>query len=103
MSNNIPLSNTQKILLGAIKILEKDGWHQGGLTGPGNSVCAMGAMSKSCVQQKYDAEELSLAMVFLRQAIHSPYIARWNDSSERTKDEVITALHRAIISPKGFK
>lgn len=89
----IELQGWQKILLGAINVLETNGWCQLNYIA-GERRCAVGAMGAAANTHAVDS--LVTAELALMSVIGGGSVARWNDAVGRTKEEVISALRKAI-------
>lgn len=80
------------------KLLIEGGWiqhrtaHRNPVTGR-ISYCLTGAVDASCAasSRKYYA-----SLDFLRMAIRQESAVQWNDAPERTKEEILDALTKAI-------
>ncbi|MFE6846547.1 hypothetical protein [Streptomyces sp. NPDC057686] len=95
----------KQILEDAIKVLERDGWHQGSLTAgnaeQGGAVCAWGAMGRAATGNAYcynenvvEAADL-LAHSLNLEGLPTSAIFTWNDAKERSKEDVILAMKKA--------
>lgn len=76
------------------------GWFQGDFVGPRGCVCIIGALSVAIGGAptqipEADPQLFEQAWTFLETLIDSRSIARWNDDTRRTEDEVFALLNRA--------
>ncbi|MGW6255445.1 DUF6197 family protein [Streptomyces sp. NPDC055085] len=106
----------EELLLAAIDIIQRDGWHQGDLYKPPATwkancwreacdeaartapTCAMGALFRAAhgTSRWVDLTDSALGAVSLLQGhLGTPMIPHWNDAPERTAEDVILAMKRA--------
>lgn len=88
---------TLEVLKGAKKLLETKGWVKGEYVNK-DGYCLVGALSTSISKVakklgKYPEHHWGMA---LEQFIQSPSWASWNDHADRTKEEVLAVLDKAI-------
>ncbi len=90
------LDPTTDVILGAIDYLERYGWHKGGM-GRGPNRCILGAIREITL---YNMPLMCRAMERVKKAngieIDLPF---WNDAQERTKEDVLAALHNSLVAP----
>lgn len=92
----------------AARLLERDGWRQGGWGNPGECRCAGGAIIGAIDSNARDPRDLgndlgnpSFAYRRWNEAVEilsltvGQSVAWWNDTPGRTADDVIVALHAA--------
>lgn len=104
----------QALLNRAAALLDERGWYQGSWTGNDGCLCAWGALNVAAAEASGEAPsdedpkppddeftDASLYAAYQRavrkfeSVIRTYDIACWNDSPERTKDEVQAMLRRA--------
>ncbi|KPI09907.1 hypothetical protein OV450_3398 [Actinobacteria bacterium OV450] len=86
---------TRQILGEAIKVLERDGWHQGGLVAADGAVCAMGAINRAATGSAHDYTMAGALAVCTLQMSIGQQVPQWNDDPSRTKEDVILAMKKA--------
>jgi hypothetical protein len=86
---------TTEIILGAIERLERHGWCQGRSI-HGAERCVFGAIRGAAWSFGGDWSGATCRRFERANGITQDEIAYWNDEPERTKEEVIEALRRAL-------
>lgn len=89
-----------QILSRAADLIEKHGWHQGEMCGPNGEMCTLEAILQASFESaRTDGSRFSAAVTeFKRRAgISRLGISTWNDSSERSRDQVVAALRNAKL------
>lgn len=84
-----------RVLQDAAEVLEKEGWTQDNYKDQ-YGYCALGSinMALGVAATAMDSHQ-HLATAALEDVIGTPFVATWNDSPGRTKDEVLDAFHAA--------
>lgn len=94
-----------EVLEKAAEYIERHGWYQGGVNGPGASTCAAGAVNYltwgsrdgSTYNEGQDTVRCE-AFDYLRARLPELDIASWNDAPERTREEVCQKLREVAAS-----
>lgn len=100
MTSKRLLDPETRVLLDAADYIETYGHHKGNFADwrfPAKWVplCAIGAISTA---SKGDHPAASRAINRLSSFLGTPHIVGWNDTHERTKEEVIVALRAAALA-----
>jgi hypothetical protein len=84
---------TSDVLRKAGDVLRERGWYQGYYKAPDGSVCVLGAMSETMLPATLWDRAIDVADT----VAGTDNLARWNDATGRTVEEVLIAMDAAYV------